>query len=480
MDKRRYETDDKFWEIWVDDGQVYTHFGALESKGQTKLKASKDPDADVVEMIGKKVKEGYKQTAGPKLFEAPALDAKLLKKHIAAITDDPATALPLADWLQGQQHPWGELIALQVGAASKKSLEKEAAKLLEQKGEAIFPALAEPGTAATWKNGFVDRGQIGSDGNAKALLAAAKTFLSAPAAARITTVVFAAAPRTFPVWRSWESSTEHIVDPYADLDKLAALVPKGVTQIGFGPWPASAAAAYAYFPTFTKISKAFPDVTSLELVGSAPEKLGKLSLPKLTSLVIRFANADDAALTAVAQAKLPKLERLEIGTGGYVNATVDEVHYPAEWSEDQESRYPETFSSDDLEAMDADGDSAESACSVTTVIAAKWPASLTHLGFQSSDLSLGDVQALLDSALLKQLKTVDLSNAQLGEAMGEAIVKAKAKIAHLETLELSRNGRFSEKLVKKLKALPNVRIAKPKADDTDNADFFFRYVATVE
>ncbi|MFT3694449.1 MAG: hypothetical protein QM831_14980 [Kofleriaceae bacterium] len=499
-ERRRYETGDKFWEIWVDEGQIYTHFGALGSNGQTKLKATSNPDSDVEDMIVKKKKEGYKQTGGPKVAQGPALDAKALKKHIAAITDDPATAVPLADWLQGQQHPWGELIALQVAAATtpkkKASLEKEANKLLEQKGDAIFPALSEDGTSATWKAGFVDRGQIGSDADPKALLAAAKSFLASPAAARIQEVVFAPVPRSFPVWQDWGDTGAHIVNAWTEFDKVAALVPKHVTKVGFGPWPAVAASAYSTLPTGTQISKAFPELTELSLIGTLPDKFGKLSLPKLTSLTVRLAEGSEANLTALAGSKLPKLEKLELGIGGLVYALVDEVHEPEEYDydeddeddEDDQSRYPATFSAADLEKMVGYDrpQNDRGAHAVSVFMAAKWPATLKHLGLSSSALVTDVLADIFKSPLVKQLTSLDLSNTQLTDEAAKPILAAAKKLAHLESLDLSRNA-FSDKSAKEIqKALPNAKVAgagKPKKDQSlkpDRIDFFFRYSATME
>lgn len=500
--RRRYETGDKFWEIWVEDGQIFTHFGALESKGQTKLKASSDPDADMADMIGKKVKEGYKQKSGPKLFDAPAIDAKELKKHIAAITDDPATAVPLADWLQGLLHPWGELIALQVGAATtpKKAaaLEKAAAKLLEQKADAILPALSEEGTTATWKHGFVARGQIGSDADPKALLAAAKAFLQAPAAARIEEVVFAPVPRSFPVWQDWGDTQAHIVDAWKDFDKVAALVPKRVTKLGFGPWPAVAAAAYSRLPTGTQISKAFPELTELTLVGTLPEKFGKLSLPKLTSLTVRLAEGTEADLAALSGAKLPKLEKLELGIGGSVHALVDEVHPPKEFDYDDEdddddveldeSRYPPTFSAADLEKMNgySSPSNGAGAAALQVFLNGKLPATLKHLGLSSSALDAESIAAILKSPLIKQLTTLDLSNTQLTDDEAKPILAAAKKLAHLKWVDFTRNA-FSDKAAKEIqKALPNARITgagkatKSAPLAPEPAAFHFRYSATME
>jgi len=134
-EKRIFETDDKFWEVWIDGSQVFTHFGKTGAAGQTKIKPTADAsaaEATLEDMVAKKKKEGFKQTGGPKPPAGPALDAKELKKLLAPLTSaqDPAVMV-LADWLQGQNHPWGELIALQYAAATtpKKAaaLEKAAA-----------------------------------------------------------------------------------------------------------------------------------------------------------------------------------------------------------------------------------------------------------------------------------------------------------------------------------------------------------------
>ena len=44
-EKRIFETDDKFWEVWIDGSQVFTHFGKTGASGQTKLKETADAAA---------------------------------------------------------------------------------------------------------------------------------------------------------------------------------------------------------------------------------------------------------------------------------------------------------------------------------------------------------------------------------------------------------------------------------------------------
>jgi predicted DNA-binding WGR domain protein len=489
-EKRIFETDDKFWEVWIEDSQVLTHFGKTGAAGQTKIKATADAaaaEAALEDMVAKKKKEGYRQSGGPKAAAGPALDAKELKKHISALTsaNDPAV-LVLADWLQTQNHPWGELIALQFNAAAtpKKAaaLEKAADKLLEAKGDVILGSLADDKrSSVTWHSGFVQRATIGSDAEPKAVLAAAKSFLAQPIAKLVDEVVFNPVQSSFPVWRDWDSSMEHVSDPWPELEKLAALVPAGVTKVGFGAWPSEAAGAYTHLPSFTKISKAFPKLTKLGLTGTGTEKPGKLSLPALTELAIHFATAGSTDLSALAGSKFPKLERLTLGLGGRCYATVDEVAEPDEWDEDNEdaSRYPDSFNAREMQMMDGYGDRGTNTPpdQLATLLASALP-SLAHLSFESSFFSEDLLEVVLKSKLLKQLKSLDLSNGSLNDTTAKLLLGAKKQLAHLESIDLRRTGMTPSTAVKVAAAFPKAKVGKKAADK--GPDFFFRYIACME
>ena len=497
-EKRIFETDDKFWEVWIDGSQVFTHFGKTGAAGQTKIKPTADEaaaEASLEDMVAKKKKEGFKQTGGPKPPAGPALDPKELKKLLAPLTSaqDPAVMV-LADWLQGQNHPWGELIALQYGAATtpKKAaaLEKAADKLLEDQREAILGALADDTrTQVTWHCGFAQRAVIGSKADAKSVTAALKRFLAQPIAKVVETIVLGPMQETFSVWRDWDSSEEHIVDPWPDLEKLA--IPAHVTKLGFGAWPGTAASAYIELPSFTKLSKAFPKLTALELAGSGSDKQGKLSLPVLTELSIHLSHATATDLEAVAGSKLPKLERLTLGLGGHSYATVDEVYGAAEveYGDDDEpvdedaSRYPSSFSAKDLESMNGYGDlnTNTPVDALIAVLASPPTKSLVHLGFDSSYLTAELLEAVVKSKLIKQLKTLDLSNGRLADDRVKVLIGAKKLLAHLESIDLRHTG-LTPELGKKISAaLPNANVGKlSKKPEAKGPDFFFRYVACME
>jgi predicted DNA-binding WGR domain protein len=492
-EKRIFETDDKFWEVWIDGSQVFTHFGKTGAAGQTKIKPTADAsaaEATLEDMVAKKKKEGFKQTGGPKPPAGPALDAKELKKLLAPLTSaqDPAVMV-LADWLQGQNHPWGELIALQYAAATtpKKAaaLEKAAAKLLEDQREAILGELADDTATeiTVWRSGFAQTAVVGSLAESKAILAALKKFLAHPLAKVVEKIVLAPVQKSFVPWQDWDDSEAHIVDPWDGLEAIAKALPARITELGFGAWPPAAAAAYTNLPSFAKLAKTFPQLTKLDLNGTGIEKPGKLSLPALTDLRIHFSMAREPDLVALASSKLPKLERLTLGLGGSVHAIVDEVQEPDEHDydgdedddEDEGSRY-QPYGAGDMEGMNGYGDLNASNVDLAPLLGTAFPA-LTELSFESTYLNDGIVNAIVKSKLLKQVKSLDLSSSRFNDAGLQAFLGAKKQLAHLETIDLRKCG-LDDKAQKKVKAaLPNAKLDKGK--DKGPA-FFFRYLATME
>ena len=83
MDKRTFETDDKFWEIWIDGQTVYTRFGAKGAKGQTKLKeleSSEDAGGELEKQVLEKLKKGFVEQGGAPAAALPELDKKELAR----------------------------------------------------------------------------------------------------------------------------------------------------------------------------------------------------------------------------------------------------------------------------------------------------------------------------------------------------------------------------------------------------------------
>jgi uncharacterized protein (TIGR02996 family) len=494
---RRFEQSTKFWEIEVEGPSHTVRFGKLGTTGQAKTKNfvySAAALSDYARLVAEKTSEGYAEV-DPDAAKAPKLDAKQLKQHLKnlpPLVDDPAY-LVFADWLQTQDHPWGELIVLQHGAATngkkatnaKKaaSLQQEADKLLAVNGGAILGRLARAKYSHwEWHLGFLRRVVVGTSADAASIAKSVKAVLALPAAHMLEALVINPVVERFPVWRSWDSSLEHVVDPWEDLEKLASTIPQRITQVGFGGWPAPGASAYVQMPSFSKLSKHFPGLTRLELTGTLGDKPGKLSLGQLVDLEVRFANAGGQELEAIASAKLPKLRRLAVWLGGSSNVTIDDVYPPDEWEEGKRGleRYPDTFSAADLERMEDYGiESYLGATDLTTFLQTNFSPSLTHLGLKSGCLTPELCSVIARSPIIKRIRTLDLSGGQLDDTGAAALIAAKKALAHLASIDVSRNRLTAAGAKKLVAALPN---AVTGTIDSKHVapDFYFRYVATVE
>jgi predicted DNA-binding WGR domain protein len=471
----------KFWEVWIDGANVFTRHGKLGSNGQTKLKPG---DASVMEkMIKEKVGDGYVQTGG-EIAKGPELDKKELKRHLGGLkplTDDPAY-LVLADWLQTQNHPWGELIVLQHGAATnpKKaaSLQKQADKHLKENGPVILGAAANDRFSHfDWHHGFVRRAVVGTPADTKSMTKNVKSFLESPVAHMLETLVIAPYQATFKTYRDWGNSSKNLVDPWTDLDKIAKLIPDRLTRLGFGGWPAPAAAAYVHMPSFAKLSTTFPKLTALELTGWVGDKPGKLSLPALTELSVRFARGTGDAIKAITTSKLPKLQKLTVWLGGSNHVIVDEVYEPTEWDEDDEDalRYPETYSAADLEMMggydvpECDVSAADLKALVDTNFG------ITHLGLGAPTWKVELLTTLAQGKVLSNLKTLSLSGGFFDKDLIKPLVAAKKVLSKLESFEIT--AKMEPDTVKKLTAIGgNVKVNVVEEREA----FSFRYVATME
>jgi hypothetical protein len=84
--------------------------------------------------------------------------------------------------------------------------------------------------------------------------------------------------------------------------------------------------------------------------------------------------------------------------------------------------------------------------------------------------------AVLRHRVVKQLHCLDLSGGDLAEANVKALVGAKKQLAHLASIDLSRN--HFDKLDKLVKALPNASLDDQRK--SSRPELLFRYVAVME
>jgi Ran GTPase-activating protein (RanGAP) involved in mRNA processing and transport len=115
---------------------------------------------------------------------------------------------------------------------------------------------------------------------------------------------------------------------------------------------------------------------------------------------------------------------------------------------------------------------------LTAVLAAPLTKSVVHLGLDSSLLTAELLGAVVKSKLMKQLKTLDLSNGLMGDDRVKVLIGAKKQLTHLESIDLRHTGLTPEQGKKITAALPNAKVGK-KADDK-GPNFYFRYIACME
>jgi uncharacterized protein (TIGR02996 family) len=490
----------KFWEITVDGSAHTVRFGKIGTPGQEKTKSFGSDgaaQADADKLIAEKTKKGYAEVGAPGGGDAgpppPELDEAELDHHLAAVDADPDAIEPrlvFGDWLQSKGHPWGTLIALNHAIATapnekkRAELQKEETALLQSQGSAILGELARAGrpTRFTWHYGFIDEAVIASAADKLVLKERLSTLFALPAARRLKKLTLHAQPARLRPHSDWDDSPDDIVDPWKDAIPALAGAPATLKALALGDPPPTGASAYVATPDLGRVQKVLPKLESLEVQASGAGGLGKFAFAELRALEVRLARANADDLNAIRDAKLPKIERLSVWLGGHAYCCLDEIYEP-DWDADDDdggSRYPEHYPSTDLEKMDLpEVESDVGPDALRAFLSAKWPASLKTLGLKSGALSADHVEAICAAPILAQLETLDLSGGTLREADAEVLVKRKAKLAHLKSLDLSSNG-LSKELATKIKAaLKNADCGKQR-DEGYAPEFLFRYVATME
>ena len=531
--KRYFEfverTSSKFWEITVDGKSHSVRYGKIGTPGQEKSTSFGDaPSAarDAEKLVAEKTKKGYAEVGSPGGGDAgppaPLLDPKDLKEYFANIDrdpDNPAPYLVFANWLQSQDHPWGDLIVLHhaiataPSAAKRTELSREETVLLQSQGAAILGDLARAGrpTRFTWHYGFIREAIIASPSDKLVLKERVQTLFGLLAARSLTKLTLHAQPARFAPHQEWDDSNDDIVDPWPAVIPELERAPKSMTQIAFGEPPPTSASAYVAVPNLGNVARALPALESLEVQANGGGKgLGFLicGFPALRSLELRLAVTNDEDLDALQQAangtrrglysldasdpetnlealrqtKLPQLERLSIWFGGSSYCVLDDVHEANENYDDDGggSRYPASYPATDLEKMEIyQVDSRVTPAAVTALLAAKWPVSLKHLGLNSAPLTAEMLGAICNGQLIQRLETLDLSGGTLKDDTAAILVRNKSKLAHLKEINLARNG-LTKKGVEAIEgALKGAKAGKQR-DSSYAPEFIYRYVATME
>jgi uncharacterized protein (TIGR02996 family) len=425
----RYElsegTSNKFWEIELTGSSYTSKWGKIGS-GSTSMstKQHKDDAAAKKEydkLIAEKVKKGYQLVDGggatqpapskSKPGAAPSGPARnaSLEKAILANPDDTDAYLVYADWMQSNGEIRGELAALQHAGKTKE------ADALLRKFESWFLGDFATKKPPTWKLewfcGYIKHATIGwnafagqdddDDGDddddtseaercAKRLAA----FLALPSAQFLQGLALGPVP----------GDDELSLDGLAEVIEQARPACLRTLFLGnIGDWDISSTS------TSLPDSKSIRALREVRLRGGNVTIGEDVDLPELVSFAVESGSLTKEDLEAIAAAKWPKLERLEIWCG--------------------DPNYGATGTLEDL----------------APIFEGKSLPKLKHLGIRNCPFADAVANALISSKLLRQLDTLDLSMGNLSDAGLAAMAAAKDAFAHLALLNLDDNALTSSK-----------------------------------
>jgi uncharacterized protein (TIGR02996 family) len=314
-----------------------------------------------------------------------------LEATILAAPDDPAGYLVLADWLQTRGDPRGELIVLHHRESD------QAAAHLAQHAEAFlgrFAASRPEVFELEWRLGFIRSANIGwemfggedEEDPSSAQLAA---FLALPSARFLEKLSLG------PTAHEEELMLDELTTPIEE----AALPNLRELYLGdTSDWDISS--TYTRMPT----SASIPQMRRLTLRGGYVTLDEAIDLPALTSFTVQSGSLGTDSLKAIAAARWPELESLEIWFG--------------------EPRYG------------ASGGIAD----IQPILDAAGLGKLRHLALRNCSFADELATALAGSKILPQLASVDLSMGNLSDRGVQTMLADVSRFSHLEKLDLDDNA----------------------------------------
>ena len=421
---RTFALGDKTWELTLDDKRV--------TAGKTTVEHATPIEAlgDYNKKLAAKLKAGYVE----RVPRNPDLE-----RAIASDPYDTTSYSVLADWLQGQGDPRGELMALQLANKAIPALD-----YLAEHATALLGPLAahvkcydglyyKPAPDAfTWKYGFIHRARMSfnhywNDEFKGELAEVLETLLNHPSGRFLAELTF--------MYNDDPSDG----DLQSLIDTLAKHAPATLRKLVIG----DDVDQISWYHV-GKLGTLWPAVPKLEIleIEAGSFDLGELELPAMRRAIFKTGGLSQASGKAIAAAKWPTIEHLEIYYG------------------------------DD----DYGGD-----CTIKQVLPllarTDLPA-LRRLGLMDSMFSDELVAALPTSKLLPQLEHLDLSYGLLSDDGAKTIAAHRDAFAHLTVLDVSHNY-LTPTGVKLLRGVANKVISgDQKQLDEENPEW--RYVTVSE
>jgi uncharacterized protein (TIGR02996 family) len=413
---RRFESDDRFWEVRLDGTSVLTRSGKLGSDGKAtvpkKLASRERAEKDVEKRVAEQRGKGFVEvtTVIAKELENPELERQIIEEPT-----DAGRWIVYADWLLEQQHPRGELGVVQSQRSERPALAKTEQKLFEAHPElapkrvieATKRAKGDDLTTVRWEHGFIAAARLARTSERHTVRELVAELLGHPAARFLRELRI--------------GGLGHDEHEYAGvIDEIIRGCPSTLRILSLVDLlPGTAGLVFANLADVTPLLAATPLLEELRLAGQQVV-VRALDLPKLRRLAI--ATIDEAVLAVVASAALPALESLELSSG--------------------DAEMPVAAFSKLLSRP------------------------LTHLAVTRTANIEQLVPFLLKSTLLPKLSRLDLSNNTLSDTGAGWLLAAAGKLAHLTHLDLGGNT-LSPTMTKQLEGLcASVRLDDQRAINT--------------
>jgi uncharacterized protein (TIGR02996 family) len=436
-------TSSKFWEIHLEGEEVHTRYGRIGADGATTVKefeSQADAWKEMEKLVAEKTKKGYREktAGGPK--SNPDLEAA-----IYADPEDAQAYLVYADWLQEQGDPRGELITLQHAAASKKDkkVAQAAEKHLAAHADAFLGPLApwtkpqdgrDEGEVFIWKNGFIHTARLSVDEHGD-------TEFEGELDQLYDMLVGQPSGKFLVELRVGMNRTSYDNDQQPLIDAMVKKPPRALRVLHIGDFepPEECEVSWYNIGKLGKLWKVIPQLRHLILHGGS-WTLGDLELPEVRRVELKTGGLSKASGDAIAKAKIPKVEHLEIwyGTDDYGGGCG-----PAQ---------------------------------VTALLARTDLPALRWLGLKNADFGDEICKVVGKGKLVKQLTHLDLSMSVLTDDGARALAAHKDALAHLQELNVS-DTYVTDEGVKLLKGCAKKVVADDLRDDEDPE---YRFVSVGE
>jgi hypothetical protein len=364
-----------------------------------------------------------KADAASKQPRNPALEA--------ALGDDVEAYSVYADWLESHGSVRGELIHRMLEA--EKTTDAGVAEFITEHAEELIgfvPSDADDemdkgAYTLTWRRGFIDQLELSSVDGVEAAL---EHFLEHPSGRRI---------RSIAIGMNGEPDPD---EPHGEIvSSIVREQPPHLTELHLGAFDPDGCDISSYaVGDISTIWQGLPTLRTMRVTGGSFE-LGTIAAPQLERLELCTGGLTATNVQSIATAEWPSLQHLDVYFGGQ--------NYGG-----------------DTEIAD-----------VATLLQNDYPA-LRHLGVKNCPFADEAVGLLVESKLVAQLESLDLSLGCLGDAGAELLLANKTKLGKLARLDVSASY-LGPQMMRALGQLGVELIAEHMNDFADPDD---RYVSISE